>query len=416
MKSGSPIIRITLPGKLNNISLMRKTRNLILTVLMVFVVLWGLQAFLVSANISRIRNFIETKSGNILEGELKTGRVEVSYFHTFPFLSLKVDDVQLTDSLILSHHEVLFYASHAYIRLNPFRLLDGSPVDKIIFTNGRFFSHTDSTGYSNRSAIKPRERKNADGTVETGKFKIPRLVLKNFLLHFDNPSKHNFYELNVKKLKAGFEVPEEGILKIALQMKARINRLTIPGSLGDYLFRKNINVRIGFELAEGKALRFSEANINVEGSPLIFDGTFDFNKEEPRFAMKIQAEKLSYDEALSFLSDSVKSKFDAYYFEKPLNFLVDIEGINDFKAKPVLKLVITTQNNTIQSPYGIFSDCSFRFLFHNRFLSGTENHQSAVIITNLTGKLKGLPIKADTITISGIRDPFLDLSFLQQSY
>lgn len=396
---------------------MRKRRKWILFILGCFVVLWITQAVIVSANIKRISGFIKDKSGDILSGNLVTGNIETSYFETFPFLSVRVDDISITDSLFARHNEELFRSDYAFIRINPFLLIRGNPVDRIIFKNGRLFSHTDSTGYSNRTALKLKERNAGERkSIKNGERRFPALILKNFVLHFDNPSKNNFYEFNVKKLKAEVEQQADGIFKIALHTKARINRLTVPGSLGDYLYHKNINASIGFELSRGEKLNFSEASINVEGSPLLFDGNFYFDREKPRFNIRIKADKLPYEEAVSFLPDSVKNKFDAYYFNKPLNFQVDIQGINDFKSKPLLELVITTSKNKIISPYGIFSDCSFRFLFHNQFLPGTENRNSAVIITGLTGRLKGLPVKADSITITGIKDPFLDLSFLQQSY
>lgn len=396
---------------------MRKRRKWILFILGCFVVLWITQAVIVSANIKRISGFIKDKSGDILSGNLVTGNIETSYFETFPFLSVRVDDISITDSLFARHKEELFRSDYAFIRINPFLLIRGNPVDRIIFKNGRLFSHTDSTGYSNRTALKLKERNAGERkSIKNGERRFPALILKNFVLHFDNPSKNNFYEFNVKKLKAEVEQQADGIFKIALHTKAKINRLTVPGSLGDYLYHKNINASIGFELSRGEKLNFSEASINVEGSPLLFDGNFYFDREKPRFNIRIKADKLPYEEAVSFLPDSVKNKFDAYYFNKPLNFQVDIQGINDFKSKPLLELVITTSKNKIISPYGIFSDCSFRFLFHNQFLPGTENRNSAVIITGLTGRLKGLPVKADSITITGIKDPFLDLSFLQQSY
>lgn len=396
---------------------MRKRRKWILFILGCFVVLWITQAVIVSANIKRISSFIKDKSGDILSGNLVTGNIETSYFETFPFLSVRVDDISITDSLFARHKEELFRSDYAFIRINPFLLIRGNPVDRIIFKNGRLFSHTDSTGYSNRTALKLKEKNAGERkSIKNGERRFPALILKNFVLHFDNPSKNNFYEFNVKKLKAEVEQQADGIFKIALHTKARINRLTVPGSLGDYLYHKNINASIGFELSRGEKLNFSEASINVEGSPLLFDGNFYFDREKPRFNIRIKADKLPYEEAVSFLPDSVKNKFDAYYFNKPLNFQVDIQGINDFKSKPLLELVITTSKNKIISPYGIFSDCSFRFLFHNQFLPGTENRNSAVIITGLTGRLKGLPVKADSITITGIKDPFLDLSFLQQSY
>jgi len=396
---------------------MRKRRKWILFILGCFVVLWITQAVIVSANIKRISSFIKDKSGDILSGNLVTGNIETSYFETFPFLSVRVDDISITDSLFARHKEELFRSDYAFIRINPFLLIRGNPVDRIIFKNGRLFSHTDSTGYSNRTALKLKEKNAGERkSIKNGERRFPALILKNFVLHFDNPSKNNFYEFNVKKLKAEVEQQADGIFKIALHTKAKINRLTVPGSLGDYLYHKNINASIGFELSRGEKLNFSEASINVEGSPLLFDGNFYFDREKPRFNIRIKADKLPYEEAVSFLPDSVKNKFDAYYFNKPLNFQVDIQGINDFKSKPLLELVITTSKNKIISPYGIFSDCSFRFLFHNQFLPGTENRNSAVIITGLTGRLKGLPVKADSITITGIKDPFLDLSFLQQSY
>ena len=396
---------------------MRKRRKWILFILGCFVVLWITQAVIVSANIKRISSFIKDKSGDILSGNLVTGNIETSYFETFPFLSVRVDDISITDSLFARHKEELFRSDYAFIRINPFLLIRGNPVDRIIFKNGRLFSHTDSTGYSNRTALKLKEKNAGERkSIKNGERRFPALILKNFVLHFDNPSKNNFYEFNVKKLKAEVEQQADGIFKIALHTKARINRLTVPGSLGDYLYHKNINASIGFELSRGEKLNFSEASINVEGSPLLFDGNFYFDREKPRFNIRIKADKLPYEEAVSFLPDSVKNKFDAYYFNKPLNFQVDIQGINDFKSKPLLELVITTSKNKIISPYGIFSDCNFRFLFHNQFLPGTENRNSAVIITGLTGRLKGLPVKADSITITGIKDPFLDLSFLQQSY
>lgn len=380
-----------------------------------FALCWLVQAILIAVNIEAIRSKVEENKGNILEGQLETGEIKANYFYTFPFVSVQINQIRLTDSRVAVHGHELLYTESAYIRINPFKLLNGQPADKIIFKNGAFYSYTDSAGYSNRAALRLKRKPAAENKKATGsKAAIPVLVLKNFVLHFENPHKNNFYDFKVKRLKALLEQDESKKIYIDLVTKARINRLTIPGSIGNYLYHKDINARIGFELEREQELSFSKASINVEGSPLIFDGAFHFDKENPAFNMKIIAKKLDYVTAVSFIPDSIKNKFDPFSFEKPLDFEVNIAGINDFRSKPEVQLEISTVNNKIYSPYGVFSNCSFHFLFHNNYQYGEGDRNSAIHITMLSGKIKGMPVFADTINITGLKDPFLDFSFLQQ--
>src|SRR6185437_1358603 len=63
---------------------------------------------------AEIIRYVKTESAKNLDGDLSIGNISASLFHTFPKVSVEVDDVRLRDSRWSEHHHDLLYARKAY--------------------------------------------------------------------------------------------------------------------------------------------------------------------------------------------------------------------------------------------------------------------------------------------------------------
>ncbi|HEY4154825.1 MAG TPA: AsmA family protein, partial [Puia sp.] len=98
---------------------------------------------------AEIIQYIKTESAKNLNGQLSIGDIGFSLFHTFPKVSVSVDNVRLRDSLWTVHHHELLNARKAYASLDIFELITGHlRISKIILEDASVYIYTDSSGYT----------------------------------------------------------------------------------------------------------------------------------------------------------------------------------------------------------------------------------------------------------------------------
>ena len=114
---------------------------------MLLALLYFLAYLYVRANKAEIIANLTAQLGEKINGDVKIGKADVSFFASFPRISIRAQDVLITDSLYARHQQAFFKAKDMFVSVNIFRMLrKQSPVRGIRLREARIFIFTDSNG------------------------------------------------------------------------------------------------------------------------------------------------------------------------------------------------------------------------------------------------------------------------------
>src|SRR5690606_35949600 len=145
------------------------------------------------------------------------------------------------------------------------------------------------------------------------------------------------------------------------------------------------------------------------GQAFDFNGKFHIDSISPDFHLVIKTSNANFSKTASLLSDSIRSKMNLYSFTGPVDFFVDLSGKTLYKYIPLVKVSMEVKNNKLQTPKGLFEQCSFKavFLNQNDSTKRRTDDNSFIQINNFSGRWENIFIRSKAIRITDIIKPFL---------
>lgn len=339
-------------------------------------------------------------------GEVKIGGLSVSFFRTFPILSLQLTDVVLKDSIRSFSNKGLLQVSDIYLRASiPGLIMHKMPISKVILSNGSINLLTDSLGNTNEYVLKSNSQQKSKGS-----FSMPDIVLKTMTINYENPKRFKAYNALIKTLKC-FSRERDGKMIFRLDLGLFVNRLAFNTNKGGYL--KGKYVKGNFELTvntETKDIIADRIKIYIDGHPFQLDGRFNFDKNSSDFNLNIKTRKINYTNAVSCLTDSISVKMLKYFFTDPISFEVKLAGKTIFRNIPMVIARMAIKNNDVKTPAGLFNNCTFNAMFTNEMIKGKPrlDGNSIIHVSDFSGEWEKIKIKSRNIKISNLVFPYLD--------
>ena len=174
---------------------LRYTLTALAGLLALIVLVWIILLVYVNVNEKSLIQRAGTAIKNRTHGDVRIGGLSVSFFRTFPLLSLQLKDVELRDSLYPRHHKPLLKATDVYLRASIRGLLTNTrPVGRVIIRNGEVNLVTDTAGFTNEYVLK------SDKPEPSESFSMPDIVLHYVTLSYENPLRSNLYHALVRSL------------------------------------------------------------------------------------------------------------------------------------------------------------------------------------------------------------------------
>lgn len=199
----------------------------------VIMVMWVILWIYVELNEDRLIQKISSTVHNRTKGEVDIRTLSVSFFRTFPLLSLQLSDVTIRDSLFTRHKKDLLKASDIYLRVSiPGLIFSNSPVGKVIIRHGSINIITDSAGYTNQYVFKAGKAEDPDKNT----FR-PDLVLRNVSISFVNPLRNKNHQAIVRNLKCSTK-DRNGNIMIDVSLNMLVKNLSFNTLKGAYLKEK----------------------------------------------------------------------------------------------------------------------------------------------------------------------------------
>jgi len=372
---------------------------------------WVALAIYVDRNKDDLLKKAQTEINSRISGTLHVGQVDISLFRHFPSITLRLTDVTLRDSAWSQHHHDLLQAGDVYVSASVFRSLIKRRVElsTIFLEKATVYFYTDSTGYSNTSALNDHKADTAGSQPQKDQADLPAVALSEVRFAVDMQNKNKFFELDIHHLHADINHDDRTLL-FNIRTDMTVDSFAFNKDKGSFVKDKPLSghLSLSYNVAS-KILQLGQVNLNIDGNEFSFAGRFFPTVKPDPFFLTITTDHILFREAVSLLTPALREKLDHYDIDKPIAVSVQLDAGAADQTEPQIQIRTSLDKGTVLTPTGSFTDASFHGSFTNEWVHGhpREDENSGMRFTGFSGSLENIPLHADTIDITNLKYPQL---------
>ncbi len=338
---------------------------------------------------------------------IKVGKIELSYFQHFPFISLSFPDVLIYDSYE-AHDNVLLSAEEISLFFNIWDIYNGNyHVKKLYIKNGIWTSKINKDGIANFNILKPSKTESSDSDF---KLNIDEIILINTsILHIDEQLKH-VYRTDVDQLKAIGNFNSDAF---DLKLIADINIHAINIENTSYLKNKTLTLNTNFFVdLKNSNYKFEETSITIGKMILQLDGNITYSNSVKNINLLASGRDLDIQSFISLLPQKYISQLKDYKSNGNMFFDLKLLGSLEENTTPLVTVNLGFQNATViinneNVKNQEIKELTFDLQYTN---SATTNTNDDILnIKSFVAKYQNRPIKG-SIVITQLNNPYIDLS------
>jgi AsmA-like C-terminal region len=371
----------------------------------------------------------QTEVNSRISGNLKIGHVDISLFRHFPSITLRLTDVTLRDSAWSQHHHDLLQAGDVYVSASLFRSLIKRRVElsTIFLENATVYFYTDTTGYSNTSALKDNKADTSTSRSQKAQADLPAVALANVRFVVDMQNKNKFFGLDIHHLHADINRDDRTLL-FDVRTDMQVDSFAFNKDKGSFVKDKPLSghLSLSYNVAS-KIVQLGQVNLTIDGNEFTFAGRFFPTVKPDPFFLTITTNHILFRQAVSLLTPKLREKLDRYNIDEPIAVRVQLDAGAADQTEPQIQIQTSLTKGTVHTPSGDFTNASFqKGSFTNEWVHGhpREDENSGIRFTGFSASLENIPLHADTVDITNLKYPQLacdlhsafDLSVLNEVY
>ncbi|MEP6617315.1 MAG: AsmA-like C-terminal region-containing protein [Ginsengibacter sp.] len=363
----------------------------------------------VSINKKKIISQVTELVGKKLNGTVKIGSVDLSFFSHFPQTSVLIHNVSITDTLYNVHHHIFFQAEQLSARLSFTKLISRkAAINGIRIDKGSFYVYTDTSGYTNAYLLNPKQDSTAAGKP-AGKNELRSIILNQVRIIIDDQQKNKLHDVVVNNLE--MKLDDRDATSFFFDTKANIFVHSLAFNLERGSFIKEKKFDGEFELRYDKKikqLQFDSIDINLAGHPFNITGRFDLAGKAPQFLMRLHTKQIMYDFGKSLLTPKIDSALSIVNIDKPTDVDVDLSG--PLKGgDPLILVRWRTKDAHLVTPFLDFDNATFSGYYSDEVVAGLprKDPNSIIVVNKFTANWMGLPLTSDSFVVMNLYQPLL---------
>ncbi len=343
-----------------------------------------------------------------ISGTIHIDDISVSFFNNFPYLSIQLKNLSVSDSLVAVTKHPLIQAEKIFVRINTFKLFIGEiSLNKIEIDNAGFYLFTDSTGYTNGYLLKGKNKPQSKPVEEKAvKNLFDHIELNKVAVTIDDSKKQQLLDFYINQMNVKSQSNDSSLIfniKNSILIKSLAFNLPKGSFAENHLLEGNF--AIAFQPKKNK-LSFDSIPISLSKQDFIFNGAFIFGDVQ-QFDLNIITKNISVDFAKTLLTKKIAKAINIVSVKAPLDVVAHIGG--PLKGEPLVRVEWLTKNNSVTTPFINFDSCSFRGSYTNEAVKGLERNDenSRIAVHDFTGKYQDLVLSSDDIIINDLTTPLL---------
>lgn len=376
---------------------------------LLFVVYLGLFIYLHTHKDAILQKTIKALSSS-LHTPLQVKDMDISIFRNFPSISIQLKELELNDSLKAEHQQPLFHAKRAFIVMNPYAMLLGKTnIGRLSLQDGGLFFYTDSLGRSNNYVF----QKKHPSEQGSSQFPLRKLELERFTFGAINKARQKDFRLYFHKLEAAFKDVGDS-LNIQLKQRLTVQSLEFNPVKGSYAKDKEFitgSSRLSF-VKKDKAINLFSSPWQIAGNPFVIAARFVLSGE-PIFILQLHTPSIHYPTITELVTPSIARALKKVELGGRLSCNARIAGPLNY-GEPLINIHWMTDPGVLNTPVVNFDSASFKGYFNNQQdpLLERSDPNSVIVLSSFTGKIAGMPLRADTVVLTNLTIPRLRVRFL----
>ncbi len=344
-----------------------------------------------------------------IAGKITIADMGVSLFKNFPYISISINGIKITDSLFAKHGHPLLQAEKVFVRINPWKLITlNISVNKLTIQNGGFYLYTDTSGYTNAYLLKgkTKEKKKEAGNLKNI---LDKIEIENVTVTIDDLKNNKLFDFLINKIKAKTRIEDSAIL-VHIDQNFLIKSLSFNKNLGSFVQNHVLagEYNFGYYPKAGKLL-IDSMPITISKQPFLFQAKFEFGAKQ-KYQLEVKTPDIKLAFAKTLLTKKIAGAITRLVdVSGPLKVHTTIAGSLVGGRDPYIKARFESINSTITTTFATFDSATFRgsFLNENVVETARNDANSKVAVHDFTANFSSLKIKSDDILIINLTDPYL---------
>ncbi|WP_264566365.1 AsmA-like C-terminal region-containing protein [Flavobacterium sp. N3904] len=355
---------------------------------------------------AKIITEINQKIDENIKGTVTIGDIGYKLFTGFPNFAVTLNNVVVKDSLWAQHKHTLLLAKEVEVHINLKTLYDQDEVDieKIQINDATVNIFKEKNGYTNLDIFKPKPK----DTITKKKFKtvLEEFALDNVAIVANNEMTDKLFSFDVSSLESKLNYTPDGI-QTDLYVNTFAKSLSFKISKGSFIKDKRVKGMLAVVYSKSKNnISIDTKNLEIGEDDFDITAHFDLGKINPMFGIFIKTDIL-WSDATRLLDSHIFKILNHYNITKPIAVTCSIKGSLVAKGNPEIIVKAIIKNNTLETPDGEVTDCSFHGEYTNNFKNGLGyvDENSSVILTNFSGNYDEIPIVIPNAMIHNLTVP-----------
>ncbi|TDO20645.1 AsmA family protein [Pedobacter duraquae] len=343
-----------------------------------------------------------------MTGSLTIGNMEPTFLQGFPGVSLSLNNVVIRDKQWAQHKHTLLEAKDFNISVNTLGLLRGTiTINKINITNASIYLYTDSTGYSNTSLFKKKQKDTTNNSESNSPAEIRKFNLNDVTFIMDNQKGHKLFSFTVDRLQGDIDYSGDD-WRARVALKGFAKSLAFNTRRGSFIKDKSLDGNFDATYADKTGIvKLVPKTLKIGDDPFVIGAEFNIGVDPTVFAIHINVKQILWRSASALLAPNIKSRLDQFNLDKPIDVKCDLIGNMGAGGDPNINVTAQIKNNALHVPGAKISDCNFTGVYTNNYVNGRgfSDANSAVKLYQFKGTYEEIPFAIDTAAISNFDKP-----------
>ncbi len=321
-----------------------------------------------------------------LKAEVKVSEVELTFWSTFPNLSIDFKNVYVQDPREgATSRDTLLYTDLIRLKVNPFDVWrEKYKVKSLEIHPGVLNLQVDSTGNNNYDIFKEPEE---SGESESFDFKLKDVQFKNFRFNYINEATAQEYRTYIKKMSL-----EGNLSKDVFTASAKSDLKIIAAKSGNLTLVSNKPAKLGVGVkvnTKDGTVVIPKSTISVANLPFHFEGKVD----TVGFNFQLSGKDIGIEDAANNLAIEETKDIKAFSGKGTLLFELNVDGKNEATTPVEITCDFGVEKGTLRDPNSGISlrDLSLEGAYSN--VGGPD--KEFVTLKNIGFQTQGGPFKAN---------------------
>lgn len=336
-----------------------------------------------------------------LQAPVKVSKVDLSFFKSFPELSVRFHDVEITETLSKSTLPMA-HLKAIYCSFDPIDIWQGHfQFDKVILSDGEVALRITKTGQRNFDLFKNK----GTGKGQPVSFSLKHIKLEHVKVHYIDEGLGQAYALQAENTSARLNVVQN---RYKIRLEGKIISQSIKIDELTFFRQKPLTLDTRFVYNDNtRQITFDQTKVKIHNASFVIAGDWDLDRSFMN--LKVGTESHDIQALIAILPEQYQQRITQYAPKGSVSINGRLQGYLTASESPEISLSFSCSNGSFQHPDypGKLTAVAFQGEFNNGHAHSVATSQ--LRLHDFSGMLNEDALKGD-FTIDNLNNPHVAFS------